>query len=171
MTHLIAKFLKVLNSETDPIQISLGFCFAMIFGLTPLFSLHNLLVLLAVLVLRVNLSAFIVGWAFFTALSFALDPVFHFIGMAVLTAPSLESFWTALYNTTTFRLAHFNNTVLMGSLIFSVILFIPAMFISNILIVKYREYFLSWIEKTRVMQMFKASKIYRAYQTVQGWRE
>jgi len=171
MTHLIAKFLKVLNSETDSLQISLGFCFAMIFGLTPLLSMHNILVLLAVLILRVNLSAFIIGWAFFTALSFALDPLFHIIGLAALTTPALEGLWTALYNTTIFRLANFNNTILMGSLLFSIILFIPLLLISNTLIKKYREHFLAWVEKTKIMQLFKASKIYRVYQTVHGWKE
>ena len=45
MLRLIARFLKVLNSETNPGQISLGFYFAMVAGLTPLLSLHNLVVI------------------------------------------------------------------------------------------------------------------------------
>ncbi|MFM8550831.1 MAG: DUF2062 domain-containing protein [Nitrospiraceae bacterium] len=58
---MLARLLAVLNSETHPGQISLGFCFAMLAGFTPFLSLHNLLVLLCVLVLRVNLSPF--SWA------------------------------------------------------------------------------------------------------------
>ena len=45
MLKTFAKFLKILNSDAAPGQISLGFAFAMIAGLTPLMSLHNLVVL------------------------------------------------------------------------------------------------------------------------------
>ena len=83
MIETLAKLLKVLNSETSPGQISLGFCLAMIAGFTPVLSPHNLIVLLLVLVLRVNLSAFIVGWVLFSALAYALDPLFHLIGQAI----------------------------------------------------------------------------------------
>lgn len=74
--NALAKFLRVLNSETDPAQISLAFCFSMVAGLTPLFSLHNLPILFLVLVLRVNLSAFLLGFAFFSGIAYLLDPLF-----------------------------------------------------------------------------------------------
>ena len=54
MIELIANIFKVLNSETEPRQISLAACLAMIAGLTPLARPHNLLVLLLVLLLRVT---------------------------------------------------------------------------------------------------------------------
>ncbi|MCB9776893.1 MAG: TIGR03546 family protein, partial [Nitrospiraceae bacterium] len=122
MIKLLAKLLRVLNSETEPGQISLGFGLAMIAGLTPLLSLHNLLVLLLVCVLRVNLSAFLLGLALCTGIAYALDPLFHQIGLAVLTAPALEGVWTALYQSVWWRLEHFNNSIVMGSLVFAVML-------------------------------------------------
>ena len=170
MIRMIAKLLKVLNSEAEPSQISLAFCFSMVIGLTPLYSLHNLLVIFLVLILRVNLSAFLLGWVFFSGLAYLLDPVFHRIGLFLLTASSLEGIWTYLYNLTIFRLENFNNTIVMGSLFFSIVLFVPLYVVLNLLIRKYREHFLAWIQKTRVMQAFKASKLYGAYQTVSGWR-
>ena len=134
MITTIAKILKVLNSETTPGQISLALCFALIAGLTPLYSLHNLVVLLLVLFLRVNLSTFIVGWIFFSGLAYILDPIFHRLGLALLTAPSLEALWTSLYNMLIFRLSKFNNSIVMGSVLFSLIFFLPVYFLSNILI-------------------------------------
>jgi len=171
MIGTIAKILKVLNSETAPGQISLALCFAMIVGLTPLYSLHNLLVLLLVLFLRVNLSAFIVGWVFFSGVAYILDPVFHRIGLALLTAPSLQGLWTSLYNILIFRFAKFNNSIVMGSVLFSLIFFLPVYFLSNMLINKYRDHILAWIRNTRLMQVLKGSKLYQAYETVSGWRE
>lgn len=170
MLRLIAKLLKVLNSETDPIQISLGFGFAMIAGLTPFWSLHNLLMLLLVLLLRVNLSAFLLGLAVFTGLAYLLDPLFHWNGLHLLTAPALEGLWTSLYNSPLWRLERFNNTIVMGSLVFSLLLFVPLLILSNILIRRYRAHILMWVHKTRLMQMFKASKLYQMYQSISQFR-
>ena len=166
MLRLLAKLLRVLNSEIDPGQISLGFCFAMVAGLTPLMSLHNILVLLLVLVLRVNLSAFLLGLAVFSGLAYLLDPVFHWLGLQILTAPSFEGFWTTLYNSTVWRLEHFNNSIVMGSLVFSLALFIPLLIVSNLLIRRYREHILAWVQKTKLMQFFQASKLYQTYQSL-----
>ena len=169
MLRMIAKLFRVLNSETEPGQISLAFCFAMILGLTPLISLHNLLVLLIVLLLRVNLSAFILGWAFFSGLAYLLDPLFHWIGLNVLTASVLKGIWTTFYNVTLFRLEKFNNSIVIGSLLFSLIFFIPLYLLLNLAIRRYRDHVLAWVQKTRIMQALKASKLYTAYQAVSGW--
>ncbi len=169
MLRVLANLLKVLNSETNPGQISLAFCFAMVAGLTPFWSVHNLVVLLLVLLIRVNLSAFLLGLACFSGLAYLLDPLFHRIGLAVLTAGSLEGFWTALYSSTLWRIERFNNTIVMGSLLFSLTFFLPLYLLSNLGIRRYREHVLAWVEKTRVMQMLKASRFYSLYQSVSGW--
>ena len=169
MLRMIAKLFRVLNSETEPGQISLAFCFAMILGLTPLISLHNLLVLLIVLLIRVNLSAFILGWAFFSGLAYLLDPLFHWIGLNVLTASVLKGIWTTFYNVTLFRLEKFNNSIVIGSLLFSLIFFIPLYLLLNLAIRRYRDHVLAWVQKTRIMQALKASKLYTAYQAVSWW--
>ncbi len=165
----IAKLLRVLNSETEPGQISLGFCFALVAGLTPLWSLHNLVVLLLVLVLRVNLSAFLLGLFVFSGLAYILDPLFHQLGLTLLTAGSLEGVWTSMYNSTLWRLERFNNSIVMGSLVFSLAVFVPFYLLCNLLIRRYRAHVLAWVQKTRLMQMFKASKLYHAYQSISGF--
>lgn len=169
MIKMIAKLLKILNSETEPGQISLAFCLSMILGFTPLMSPHNLLVVLFMLLLRVNLSACILGWIIFSGFAYLLDPFFHWIGFTLLTAKALEGLWTALYNVTLFRLAKFNNSVVIGSLVFSLIFFIPLYLLLNGAILKYRDHVLAWVRKTRLMQAFKANKLYKAYQMVSGW--
>jgi uncharacterized protein (TIGR03546 family) len=167
----VASLLKVLNSETEPGQISLAFCLAMVAGFTPFWSLHNLLVLLLVLVIRVNLSAFLLGLAFFAGLAFALDPLFHRIGLTVLTAGPLEGLWTALYNSTIWRLERFNNTIVMGSLVLSILLFLPLYLVSNWAIRRYRTHVMQWVMRTRIMQAFTASRFYGIYQSVSGWKD
>jgi len=166
MLKLIAKLLKVLNSDTEPGQISLGFCFAMIVGLTPVMTLHNILVIFLVCLLRVNLSAFLLGFLAFTGVAYLLDNLFSQLGLLLLTADPLAALWTALYNITLFRLENFNNSIVMGSLMFSVALFVPMYLLFNLIIIKYRYHLLGWVEKSRLMKFFMASKFYRIYRKV-----
>jgi len=126
-------------------------------------------VILLMLVVRVNLSACILGWLFFSGIAYILDPLFNLIGLAVLTTKGIEGLWTSLYNITLFRLAKFNNSIVMGSFLFSLIFFIPLYLLSNRGIRKYRVYVLEWVQKTRIMKAFKANKLYKAYQAVSGW--
>ena len=151
MLRAAAKLLIILNSETNPSQISLAFCFAMVAGFTPLWTPHNLIVVFLLLVLRANLSAFILGWALFSSLAFALDPLFHRLGLAVLTAPALEPLWTALYNSTPWRIENFNDSIVAGSLSVSLIGFVPLFLCSNFLVRRYRESVLDWFMRTRLM--------------------
>lgn len=163
MIRTVAKVLVVLNSETDPEEISLAVCLSMVAGLTPLLSLHNILVFFLVLVLSVNLSSFILGLAFFSALAYALDPLFNFIGYKALAFEGLRGLWTSLYNVTIFKLSNFYNSIVMGSLLFSLVLFIPLLLALNYGIRKYREYVLAWLVKTPLVKAVTASKFYEYY--------
>ena len=170
MLQAIAKLFKVLNSESEPGQISMAFCFSMIAGFTPFWSLHNILVLLLVLIIRVNLSTFFLGLVFFTGVAYLLDPLFHRIGLAILTSDPLKGLWTVLYSSAIWRIERFNNSVLMGSLFISLVLLIPVYIFMNTMIRQYRVHILEWVRKSRVMKAFTASKLYRAYESVSGWR-
>jgi uncharacterized protein (TIGR03546 family) len=169
MLTMIAKVFKILNSETEPFQISLALCFAMIAGLTPLWNVHNIIVLLLVLVLRVNLTTFILAWLGFSGMAYLLDPLLHAFGLRILTADALQNVWTGLYNSTLWRLSNYNNTLLMGSLTTCLVLFGPLFFLSILFINKYRQHILSWVMKSRVVQALKASKFYGIYQSVSDW--
>ncbi len=170
MLRLLAKTLKVLNSETDPGQISLALVLAMVMGFTPFWSPHNLIVLFLVLLVRANLSSFLLGLALFGSLAYLLDPLFHRVGLSLLTADPLVGLWTALYNTLPGRLDRINNTIVVGSLAVSLVLAVPAFLLLNLLVRKYRERVVTWVEKSRIAQALKANRFYQIYQSVSGWR-
>jgi uncharacterized protein (TIGR03546 family) len=171
MLRAILKLLHVLNSEAEPGQISLALAFGLIMGFTPLGSLHNLLVLFLVLVLRVNLSAFLLGTAVFSGIAYLLDPVFHRVGLAALTAQPLEGVWIALYNSTLWRIERFNNSIVMGSLLLSLALFVPTVLALNWAIRQYRARVLASVKRLRIVQALTATKfaqMYRAYSNLGG---
>ena len=168
MIGVFARILKVLNSETDPAQIAAAVGLALLFGLTPLWTLHNAIVLLLVLFLRVNLSLFLLAWGFFTVLAFALDPVFDALGHAVLTAEALRPLWAAFSATDIGRLSDFNNTVVMGSLCVGLAL-LPVVWIATVHGVRhYRVHVLDWMRRRRVFQLVRASRLYTTYQSLRG---
>lgn len=169
MIQLIAKLLKVMNSESEPAQISLAACLGMIAGFTPLSSLHNLLVLLLVFLLRVNISGFVIGFVMFSGAAFLLDPLFHKLGLWALSLPALEGLWTVLYGQALWRLARFNNSIVMGSLLVSFLLAIPLFLCLNWIIRRYRQHLLDRIRKLKIVSIFKASKFYEMYASAAAW--
>lgn len=168
MLDMFAKLLKVLNAEGSPTQISLGFAAGLIIGLTPLWSLHNFFLAFLVFLFRVNLSAFFLSWTIFSGIAYLADPAMNQVGAAMLAAASLQELWTNLYNQPIWRLAHFNNTLTLGSLVISTVIALPMILISNFLIKNYRLHILSWVRKTRIAQLLKANRLFRAYNALSG---
>ncbi|HVO83203.1 MAG TPA: TIGR03546 family protein [Syntrophobacteria bacterium] len=169
MVRLLAKVLKILASETEPGQIGLAASFAVVAGLTPLFSLHNILVLFLVLVLRVNLLTFILGTVLFAAVGSLLETVCSWLGLALLTAQPLERLWTRLYQSPLWRLEDFNNSVVMGSLAISFVFFLPVGLLTTSLIRRHRERLLARVRLMRPTQILRGSRFHSAYQAVSGW--
>ncbi len=160
MLRLIIKVLKALNSNEAPWQISLGIIFGSILGLTPFLSLHNLIILFLALVINLNISMLIVSCALFSIIAYALDPVFHQLGFAILTSPSLEGLWTQFFSCSILLLANLNNTIVMGSLIATLAAAIPLFFLLNILVVKYRDVYNTFIGKFPMLKFLKVLDIY-----------
>lgn len=158
MLGILARILKVLNSETAPAQIAAAVLLALFMGLSPLGSPHNLFLLLLVLVLRVNLSLFLVSLALFSGIAWLLDPLAHTLGLALLQAGALEGLWTAMYNTGFWRFLGFNNTLVMGQLVIALMLAVPVYFSVTFLVRNYREHMLEYIRKSRLMLMLKGNK-------------
>jgi uncharacterized protein (TIGR03546 family) len=126
-------------------------------------------VLFLVLVLRVNLLTFILGTVLFSAAGWLLEPVFSWLGLALLTTQPLERLWTSLYQSPLWRLERFNNSVVMGSLAISLLLFLPVALLTTSLIRRHRERILARLRLTRALQILTASRFHSAYQTVSGW--
>ncbi len=60
----------------------------------------------------------------------------------------------------------FNNSVVMGSILFSILFFVPLVFLTNALIRRYRDHILVWVKKSRLMQIITATKLYSFYEKI-----
>lgn len=168
MISQILKIFKAINSEVGPWQIAFAGALAVIIGFTPLWSFHNLIVLLAAFIFRVHLATFFVFWAVFSGIAFLLDPWFHRIGLYWLQLESLQSFWTALYQNDFWRVTRFNHTITLGSFIFSLLAFLPTAVLIRLNITKYRLTVLPWVNKLKIVQLLKSSRLIQTYAELKG---
>ena len=161
---LLGKFIKVLQSAASPKQIAWGFALGAIIGLTPIKALHNIIILILLIVLNINITSAILSLMIYSLIAWLLDPLFHTLGYFVLTDIAfLKPIWTSLYNAPIAPFTLFNNTVVMGGLIFSLILLIPNYLFFKWFVVRYRE---SWVEKIKKWKITKAllgSKLFQFY--------
>ncbi len=163
MLTLLAKLLSALNSESSIRQIALAIVLGFIVGLSPLLTLHNVIILFLVMLIRVHLGSFVLAVVFFSGLSYILSPIIIAVGECLLTSNSLNGLFTMLYQSTLFKLAHWHNTYTLGAFVLGSLLAIPWYFFSKTIIIKYRKYIMAFFEKFRVVKALKASKLYRLY--------
>ena len=88
-----------------------------------------------------------------------LDPVFHQVGSSLLHNEGLQATWTTMYNSMFWRIADFNNTIVMGSVVVSLLAFVPLLLISNFLIKQYRSHFLAFINNSKIAKFIQSSKL------------
>lgn len=158
----IKKIWKALNHAGKPWQISLAISLGMIVGLTPFISLHNVVIIIAVLLLNIHVGVFILSISLFGTLGLILDPLFASVGFSVLHAESLQMFFTQMYNNPVGYLSGFNNTILMGSFVISLVLFPFVYLLFSFLLVKYRTIIATKIQKIPLLnklQFFKNEEI------------
>ena len=165
---LFIKFLqtmfKALNSDGTPGQVAMGMAIGLVFGLTPLMSLHNVVVLAITMLTTVSFPGVFLGWAVATPLGFMFDPIFDRVGMALLMNDSLAPFFTWVVNTPVVALSRLNNTIVLGSLVVWIVVLIPSYFLFKVLVDRYRAHIYAKVQQWKIVQVLKTSKLYSVYE-------
>jgi uncharacterized protein (TIGR03546 family) len=168
----LAKIIKILRSAASPNQIAGGFILGMVLGLTPLWSLHNLVIFILVVILNVNISMVTFSFIICSGFAYIFDPQFHDLGYYLLVdVTGLKGIWTTMYNIPIVALSKFNNTVVMGSLVSSILLMLPVFFLVKYGVIAYREKIDARIQKLKIVQALKGSKLYGLYEKIRDWRD
>lgn len=164
LIKLVQSLVKALNSEGTPGQVAAGIAAGACLGLTPLISLHNLLVVGAILFFRISVPGAMLGWLIFTPVGFALDPLFHALGVGLLAdASALRGLWIWLYNAPVIALGNPTNTIVVGSVVFWVVTAVPIYFLMRWAIGRYRATIYERYKDARFFRALKASKAYNLY--------
>jgi uncharacterized protein (TIGR03546 family) len=156
-------FFKLLNSDTGNVSLAAGMTCGFILGMTPVLSLHSLLIFLIIFFFRIQIGAAFATAFFFKFVAFLLDPVFHSVGSYLLEMKSLEPFLTQLFNMPIIPYTRFNNSIVMGSAVITFSL-APFVFIaSQIFINKYRESIVARFQTTKFWKVVQTTKLYQWY--------
>ena len=163
LLKLIQSLFGALHSEGRSGQLAAGIVLGSFIGLTPLLNIHNAVIFALLVLLNVSFAGGMLGWALFVPIGFLLDPLFDWIGHGLLLAPSLRPMWTSLYNMPIMPLTNFNNTVVLGSVVFALVFAIPLFFALRRAVARYRETVGARVRQSRFYQALTASKAYNVY--------
>jgi uncharacterized protein (TIGR03546 family) len=106
--------------------IAFGVAMGMTIGLMPKGNLTAVVISTVVLATQANLAAAGVATALFTWAALWTDPLAHRLGSAILAQPLCQTSLARLYQWPLVPWTALNNTVVLGSLVLSLVLFYPA---------------------------------------------
>jgi uncharacterized protein (TIGR03546 family) len=161
---IIKDFLKILREGQTPAQIAGGFALGALLGFSPMLTLQGLVIWLVIFVLNVNLASAFLAVTLCSLFAFLLDPLFHSIGYVLLVQiDGLKPLWTSLYNAPVAPLTRFNNTVVMGSLAFALVAFLPIYIGMKRFVVAYRTHVGSRVEQWNIYKTIRKSALVQWY--------
>ncbi len=162
--RLLKDLIGSLHGGSDPRHLAAGFALGAALGLIPKGNLFAAVFFLLFFALRLNKGMALMAATFFTPLGYAVDAAAHRTGLALLTAPALKGLWTALYDMPIVPLTRFNNTVVLGNLVFGLALSVPLYFAFLKFVGWYNANLAAKVEKLKIIQAFKAQGWYQTYQ-------
>jgi len=164
LLKLLQSLVRTLHSEGTPTQIAAGVALGAALGLTPIASVHNIVIVLLLAVLNVSFGAGLFAWAAFVPVGFGLDPVFDRLGRFLLVdCPSLRGLWTAMDNTPGLALTNFSNTVVLGSIAGWMLLSVPIFLLTRVAVARYRATIGERIRRSHLYRAITASRVYNVY--------
>ncbi|WP_413577489.1 TIGR03546 family protein [Bdellovibrio sp. HCB290] len=156
-------FIKLLNSDTDTMPLAFGLSLGLLLGFAPFFSIQTAIVLFIVFVFRVQLGAAFLSAFFFKFVAFLFDTPAHHLGKVVLEMESLRPLFVSMYNMPFVPMTRFNNSIVMGSMVVSVLLFPFAYYGFKALILAYRAAVVARFKGTKFWKALTATKFYIWY--------
>jgi uncharacterized protein (TIGR03546 family) len=167
--EILAKIVKILRSAASPNQIAAGFIIGMIIGLTPFWTLHNIILIILLIILNINIGTALLSFIIFSGIGYLLYPIFPPLGYFILVDINfLNGLWTFLYNLPFVALSKYNNTVVMGSFTVALVLTLPVFILIKKGVISYRENIDSKMQKWKIVQVVKGSKIYSFYEKIKN---
>lgn len=130
---------KSIGNGDSTRRLALGVSMGMIIGLIPKESLLPYLFFVFLMITTANLLCAVASGFVFTWVGYLMDGFTHKLGGLVLTNDHLESTWAWLYELPLLPWTRFNNTVVLGSLLTAIVLFVPVYLASHWFFTRYGD--------------------------------
>lgn len=175
MIGSIAKLFRSLNDNSHPGEIAHAVSCGLMLGFLPKDNMMWYIIGLFFIFLRMNKGALLIFTLIGSLTTYFLDPLFHNIGFFILTSEEIVPYMTNFLNFPTMAYTKINNTIVMGSSIFSILIYIPMYVLSRFLITLWRTHVSSFFHNNRFVQSFLKlpviDKIYAAYTKLESFNE
>lgn len=160
---LVRNVLLALTGQTKPTELAGAVALGMMIAIIPKGNLIAQSLILLAFLLGINTALALAVAALFLLATPLTDRLADPIGYALLVkAEALRPAWTWLYNRPLLPWTAFNNTVVLGSTVLALLLYMPVYLAAKKLIEAYRERVVAVVSKWRVVQLVKASYWFRA---------
>lgn len=154
LTPLI-RFFQALSNNTSPGQIAHGFALGMILGFLPKDNALWILIFVFAFFLRIQRGVFSFSVIIGALIAPFLDPYFDYVGYYILADARLEDLFRKMVNIPFVAFTKFNNTIVMGSFVCGVALYIPLYIISRIFTFVWRRYVARYARKLGFLTALK----------------
>lgn len=155
MIGLIAKIVIALNSNSRPGEMASGIAFGFWLALIPTGNLLWILLFLIAFFLKHNTAAMLLSMAGFRLVTHLADPILDILGAFILKQSSLEGFFTSIYNLPFASYSNFNNSIVMGSFVSGLVLWLPLFFLFLTVVKVYRKKIAPIISESKWLKTLK----------------
>lgn len=153
MLKALVKFFKALNKNSNPREIANAICCGMILGFMPKNNALWYIIAVFCFFLRIQKSSYIIFAFLFSLLAPVLDPWFDIFGYAVLNIKFMQPAFVALMKIPLFGYTRFYNSIVMGSLLTSLILYFPIFQLAKFLVQLWRTNLVPFVRKTKLVKV------------------
>jgi uncharacterized protein (TIGR03546 family) len=154
MLKAIVKLFKSLNANSHPGEIAHALCLGVLLGLMPKDNALWYILTVFFLFMRINRGVLVLIAALFTLIAPPFDPLLDSMGYAVLMFAPLVPVFRALLDIPFVAFTKINNTVVVGSIVASLIAYIPLYVLSRLAVRLWRM---------TVAPKIMESKLYKAF--------
>lgn len=151
MFKTIIRFLQALNSNHHPGEIAHAICLGMILGFLPKSNALWYIFTVFFVFMRVNKASLTIFTVLFSLLAPSLDPLFDTIGYKFLTLEPLVPFFSKILDIPFVGFTKFNNTIVSGSILFSIACYIPVYLLVRFFIKFWRTTLAPVVRKTKLI--------------------
>ncbi|MFI3257774.1 MAG: TIGR03546 family protein [Spirochaetales bacterium] len=167
MITYIVRLLKTLNGNGHPGEIAHATSCGLLLGFLPKDNLLWYVIFLLFLFLRINKGAFFLFILLGSFLTMFFDPLFDSIGYTVLKIPDIAPFMASFLNIPFMAFTKLNNSVVVGSLLCALAVYIPLYFFSRGFVYIWRKTLSPMLSNNKLVKWFfrvpLVQRLYNAY--------
>lgn len=153
MLKQIVKFLQALNSNRNPSEIANACCMGVLLGFMPKDNALWFLIFVFFFFVRINKPCYLLVTLLMSQLAWYLDPMFSSVGYTVLTHPAFVDLFGWILEVPFVGFTRFNNSIVMGSLVISLAVYIPLFISIRLLVLVWRKKISPKIGDSAVMKV------------------